>query len=221
MNSDLHILIVDDHPIYKTGLTTVLKRTLGTVTVSEANNGLEAIEVVKNNHIDLVLMDISMPEMNGVEATAQILKWKPDIKIMALTMYCDSRYVYGFFKNGAKGYLLKDADQQEIAKAIKMVLHGDEYYSPKVQLILASVYKDYDNDADSKQVTEEITTMQKEVLRLLCKQYSSEEIADELHISVFTVRRHRQDLLDRTKSTNLAGLVIYAIEQGIIYVGVK
>jgi DNA-binding NarL/FixJ family response regulator len=214
-------LIVDDHPIFKTGLNTVLKRTLGMATIYEANNGLEAIEIVKSNHIDLILMDISMPEMNGVEATAQILKLKPEIKIIALTMFCDSRYIYGFFKSGAKGYLLKDATQQEIDKAINMVLNGDEYYSPKVQLILASVYKDYESQVTPSKLGVELTQKQKEVLRLLCKQYSSEEIAEELHISVFTVRRHRQDLLDRTMSTNLAGLVIYAIEQGIIYVGVK
>ena len=221
MGNKVNILIVDDHPIFKTGLNTVLKRTLVASNIFEANNGLEAIEIVKNNHIDLILMDISMPEMNGVEATAQILKLKPDIKIIALTMFCDSRYIYGFFKSGAKGYLLKDATQQEIDKAINMVLNGDEYYSPKVQLILASVYKDYESQVAPSKLGVELTQMQKEVLRLLCKQYSSEEIAEELHISVFTVRRHRQDLLDRTKSTNLAGLVIYAIEQGIIYVGVK
>ncbi|MCX6186193.1 MAG: response regulator transcription factor [Bacteroidetes bacterium] len=221
MKDAVNILIVDDNPVYKTGLKTVLTKTNLFASIFEAKNGIEAIVIVKTEEIDLILMDISMPEMNGVEATAKILKLKPNIKIIALTMFCDSRYVYEIFKNGAKGYLLKDANNQEICKAIQMVLNGDEYYSPKVQVILASVYRDYNKHSSKYDEHFEITSMQKEVLQLLCKQYSSEDIAKELNLSVNTVYRHRQDLLDRTKSSNLAGLVIYAIEQGIIYVGVK
>jgi DNA-binding NarL/FixJ family response regulator len=221
MKDKANILIVDDHPIFKTGLKTVLVKTNLFATFYDAKNGLEAIAIVSKEKIDLILMDISMPEMNGVEATAKIMKIRPNIKIIALTMYCDSRYVYELFKNGAKGYLLKDAPYQEVCKAINMVLKGDEYYSPKVQLILATVYKEYSKGSSKYDEHFEITNMQKQVLQLLCKQYSSEDIAKELGLSVNTVYRHRQDLLDRTKSTNLAGLVIYAIEQGIIYVGVK
>ncbi|MDP1728446.1 MAG: response regulator transcription factor [Bacteroidota bacterium] len=212
--------MVDDHPIFRKGLKNVLIKTHLVARIFEAGNGLEAIELIKKEAIDLVMMDIDMPEMNGVEATAKILKIKPSIKIIALTMYCEPKYVYELCKKGAKGYLLKDSPTSEICKAINMVLTNQEYYSSKVQSILVKVYRDYDKELPKFDTSNKITKAQKEVLILLCQQNSTEDIAQKLHISSNTVNRHRQDLLYRTGSINLAGLVIYAIEHELIEVSI-
>ncbi|MEI6508010.1 MAG: LuxR C-terminal-related transcriptional regulator [Bacteroidota bacterium] len=124
-------------------------------------------------------------------------------------------------KSGVKGYLLKDANPKEITKAISMILNNEDYYTPRVQNILATAFRDFDKTLPAFNHEHQITKAQTCVLKLLCKQYSSEEIATELNISVPTVHRHRQDLLDRTESINLAGLVIYALEHGLISFNMK
>jgi len=216
-----NILIVDDHPIFITGLKNLLRKTNYFDKIFEASNGKEAIIVVEAEDIDIVMMDIEMEEMNGIEATRNILSIKPDIKVITLTMFCDPKNIYEMCKSGVKGYLLKDANSREITKAMSMILNSEDYYSPRVQSILATVYRDFDHTLPEFNQELQITKAQTDVLKLLCKQYSSEEIATELNISAKTVHRHRQDLLDRTESINLAGLVIYAAEHGIISLSMK
>jgi DNA-binding NarL/FixJ family response regulator len=218
MQAKTNVLIVDDHPVYRSGLRNVLSKTHFFSRIYEAENGIEALEVARLNEVDLVIMDIDMPGMNGVEATLKIRALRPEIKVIALTMFCNPLYIYEISRNGARGYLLKDAPTHEISKAIYMVLNDEEYYSARVQHILAKVYRDYDESLPRYDPSLVITRAQLDVLLLLCRQHSSEEIANELNISLNTVHRHRQDLLDRTGSRNLAGLVIYAIEHGLVHV---
>lgn len=220
MAAKVNILIVDDHPVFRRGLRNLLLKTNLASRIFEAGNGFEAIEVVKNEEVELVLMDIDMHGINGVDTTKHIIDFKPRIKIIAITMFCEPKFVYQICKNGAKGYLLKDAPIQEISKAINMVLCNEEYYSSKVQTILASVYRDNDKELPKLYSNIELTNAQKRVLVLLCQQKSTDEIALELTISVHTVNRHRHDLLERTNSDNLAGLVIYAIEHKLIEVNI-
>ncbi len=214
----INILVVDDHPVFRRGLRNLLLKTNLASRIFEAGNGLEAIEVVKKEEVDLVLMDIDMPGINGVDTTKHIIDFKLGIKVIAITMFCEPKFVYEICKNGAKGYLLKDATIQEISKAINMVLCNEEYYSSKVQTILASVYRDNNKELPKQYSKIELTNAQKRVLVLLCRQKSTDEIAVELKISAHTVNRHRHDLLERTNSNNLAGLVIYAIEHKLIEV---
>lgn len=218
MADKTNILITDDHPVYRSGLKNILRKTGLFDRIFEASNGKEAVSTVEKEDIAVVMMDIEMDVMNGVDATAAILKIKPLTKVVALTMFSEPKFIYQICKNGAKGYLLKDAHPVEITKAINMILNDEEYYSPRIQSILAQVYRDLDRALPKFDPDNIITTAQSNVLKLLCAQYSSEEIANELGLSVKTVNRHRQDLLLRTKSINLAGLVIYAIEHSLIKV---
>ena len=162
--------------------------------------------------IDLVFMDVDMPNMNGVEATKQISLIAPHVKIIAITMFCEPKYVLEMLKSNVAAYLVKDSPPTEITRAIQLVLQGDQYYSSKVQEIIVNSAKD--NDSIAKEFA--ITATQREVLILLCKQYSTNEIVEKLNIARNTVNRHRQELLDRTQAKNLAGLVIYALKHKII-----
>jgi|DEB19_MinimDraft_2_1074335.scaffolds.fasta_scaffold38455_1 DNA-binding NarL/FixJ family response regulator len=214
-NSKIQLLVVDDHPIFRKGLLNVLSKTNRFSRTHEASNGAEAIEILgKFPQIEMIFLDIEMPIMNGVEAAKIILAQHPNLKIIVTTMFCEPKYIHEMCKQKVSAYILKDSKMNEITKAIDMVLDGQQYYSKKVQDVIVSGYQ---NDNKKQKETEDlkITVSQKQVLLLLCKQYSNIEIAHELHISELTVKRHRQDLLDRTGSRNLAGLIIYAIENNI------
>ncbi len=221
MANKYHILLTDDHPVFRNGLKNILRKTNYFDKIFEASNGTEAMKIVEEEEIDIIMMDIEMEGMNGIEATRNILAMKPEIKVVTLTMFCDPKKIYEMCKSGVKGYLLKDANPREITKAVSMILDNEEYYSPRVQSILANVYRDFDHSLPEYDQDHQITKAQTDVLKLLCKQYSSEEIAAELEISTKTVHRHRHDLLIRTESINLAGLVIYAMEHGILKVNMK
>ena len=206
-------LIVDDHPLFRTGLKNVLLKMHLFQKIHEAKDGLDALNKINEIPIDLVFMDVDMPNMNGVEATKQISVLAPHIKIIAITMFCEPKYVLEMLKSNVAAYLVKDSPPTEITRAIQLVLQGDQYYSSKVQEIIVNSAKD--NDNISKEVA--ITATQKEVLVLLCNQYSTNEIVEQLKIARNTVNRHRQELLDRTQAKNLAGLVIYALKHKIIH----
>jgi DNA-binding NarL/FixJ family response regulator len=214
------LLITDDHPIFRNGLKNILKRTGLFSEIMEASNGIEAMKTVAENQVDLILMDVDMPDMNGVETTQKIMALHPEMNIVALTMFCKPRMVYDLCKSGIKGYLLKDTEPDEMKKALHMILQGEEYYSAKVQRVLAQALREYDSKA-GRGKSSEITETQKQVLIHLCNQKSTDEIADLMHISPHTVTRHRQELLERTGSVNLAGLVLYALENGIISMSSK
>lgn len=216
MNNELAtVLITDDHHIFRNGLINILKRIKLFSKFLEAANGNEALLVAQQHQVDMVLMDIDMPDMNGIEATQKILASNPTIKVIALTMFCNPEHVYEMCKAGIKGYLLKDTEPAEMYKAIRMVLNGEEYYAAKVQAVLTHVLREREKGANSKS---EITDTQKKVLRYLCNQMSTDEIAAEMGISSNTVNKHRQELLERTDSINLAGLVLYAVKNKIIEV---
>ncbi len=212
----LNILIVDDHPIFRNGLKNVLRKMPFVSKIHQAINGVEAIKMLKTLKVEIILMDIDMPEMNGLEASAFIGKEHPEIKIIVLTMLCEPKLIYGMLKNGVSGFLLKDGDPHEISRALRAVSKDDSYFSPPVQAILTDVYRDYDHSLPPYDPNHKMSPAQTEVLLLLCKQYSSAEIAEELNITIHTVHRHRQDLMQNSGSKNLVGLVIYAIEHGLL-----
>ncbi len=209
-------LIVDDHPMYSAGLKNALSKTYKFDKIEEASNGKAAVDMIKiNPKIDVIFMDIDMPIMNGVEASKLILEYNPQIKIIVTTMFSEPKYIKQMVQLNVIGYLLKDSNLGEITKALDMVLDNQQYYSPKVQVLILDAYKEIDKRKKPNTTQDEITNSQKQVLALLCLQHSNAEIAKKLSISELTVKRHRQDLLERTGSKNLAGLIIYAIENNI------
>ena len=210
--TQVSILLVDDHQMVREGLKSIFENDDNYFIAAEAMNGIEALNLLKEIKVDIVLTDISMPGMDGVELTKTIKKNDPLQKIIALTMLGESQHIKQMLKAGVSGYLLKNCGSKELKKAITRVLEGESYFSPEVSQIIM-------NDLTGKQhgsrmATEiELSDREKEILHLIIREYSNQEIADTLFISPRTVDAHKRNLLDKTGSKNIAGLVLYAIEK--------
>jgi len=202
------VVIVDDHKLFRDGLKFILSESGIAEVIAEASNGKEFLTLLTNIKPDLVLMDINMPVMNGIESSKRGLEIYPDMNILVLSMYGDEEYYNTMIDLGVKGFLLKDADTSELKIAINKILEGGSYFSQ--QLLL--------NIINSRQVqdTVKLTRREKEILVLICQGHSNNTISDELHISSRTVERHRAELLDKTQSSNSISLVIYAIKNGLV-----
>ncbi len=210
----LKILLADDHKIVRDGLQSLITKQPGMEVVGEAENGRMTVQLARELRPDVIIMDISMPDLNGIEAARQILAETPDVKIIALSMHSDRRFVTGILGAGASGYLLKDCAFQELAEAIRTVVADRYYLSPGITGV---VVKDYvsqvrTTDALSSDV---LTAREREVLQLIAEGKSTKEIASELHVSVKTVETHRQNTMQKLNIHNVAGLTRYAIREGL------
>ncbi len=203
----ISLLVADDHHIFRDGLASILKRLAYVADVFHAENGLAVLNHPKLELVDIVLMDINMPVMNGIETTMKLLKKIPDKKIIAMTMHDSEEYVKLMMDGGCMGYLLKSADFGEIDKALKNVATGKKYMSQEVNDLFyeTSLQNSPSHSFNEREI---------EILRLVCKEYSTKEISDALYVSVKTIELYRQKLLTKTNSKNTAGLVVYAIEKG-------
>lgn len=209
----IKVLLVDDHIMIRDVLKSYLAE--DRFNVDEASHGQEALQMYSQGNYDLVITDIDMPHMDGISLTEEIRKLNKDQTILVLTMIIDSTYVRRMLKAGVSGYLSKDSDKEEILEAIDVVLSGDNYYSRQITKTIM-------DNLSSKQATRSnvvyempLSEREKEVLHLITKEYSNQEIADKLFISVRTVDAHKRNLLDKTGAKNVAGLVIYAIERQV------
>jgi DNA-binding NarL/FixJ family response regulator len=193
------------------GLRMIFDQDNDYMVVGEANNGHEGLKVLSENEVDVVLTDINMPVMDGVQFTKELRSTYPDLPVIALTMLGESQHIKKMLAAGASGYLLKNCGTAELKKAIEKTLKGASYYSPEVSMIVMESL----SGLKSKKVAMEvpITDREKQVLHLVVKEYTNQEIADELFISTRTVDAHKRNLLDKTGSKNVAGLVLYAIEK--------
>ncbi|MEQ8338094.1 MAG: response regulator transcription factor [Cyclobacteriaceae bacterium] len=209
------IILVDDHKIIRDGLKMYFDGNEDYVVEAEAENGIQALEILAEKSFDLVITDISMPEMDGITLAQEIKAKYPDQKVMALTMMGENQHIKHMLAAGVNGYILKNSDKSEIMNAIKTILNGENYYSGSVTKIII------DGIAGKKKPTQRLTletpltTREKEVLKLIVKEYSNKEIADQLFISVRTVDAHKRNLLEKTGCKNIAGLVVYALEHNI------
>ncbi len=211
------LFLVDDHKIFREGLKHLIEvEEVGTV-VAEAGNGQEFLLKLEDATPDIVLMDISMPLMNGIEATQMAREKFPDLKVLALSMHGDEEYYYKMIEAGVKGFLLKDSGIKEIERAIFAVLEGESYFSNELlrQIISGMNSKKSNESAVEK---DGISTRELEVLRLICAGLTNEEIADKLCISAQTVKGHRSNLLSKTNCKNSASLVMYAIKNKVVEV---
>ena len=209
------ILLVDDHKIIRDGLKLYFEGNDKYAVAAEAASAREALKLLEENDYDIVITDISMPEMDGIRFTQELKVFKPEQKVMALTMISENQHIKHMLSAGVNGYILKNADKSEIFKPIDTILSDENYFSSEVTKIIM------DNMAGkkkpSKRLTLEtpLTRREKEVLELIVKEYSNQEIADALFISVRTVDAHKRNLLEKTGCKNIAGLVVYAIEHNI------
>ena len=184
------------------------------VVVAEAENGREALRLCGAQQPDVVIMDIGMPDMNGIEATHLMQRDFPDIKVIALSMHSDKRYVAEMLKAGAVGYLMKDCASDELVQAVQAVMKGNRYLSPQLSDILASSLIGKPA-AKEEQVFEVLSGREREILQLIAEGYTAKEIGDKLCISPKTVDSHKKHIMERTKTSSIAGLTKYAIKAGI------
>ncbi len=214
MAEKLRIYIVDDHTLFREGLKFLLSKSELISEIHEASNGIEILKNISTIDPDIILMDIEMPELNGIDATKEILELMPDAKIIALSMYSDEIYYSEMIEAGAKGFLLKNSKFEDVMKAIFEVNEGNNYFSPE---ILDAIIKNMNKKIKPK-VKTGLTKREIDILYNICKGFSNQEIANNQYLSKRTVDKHRENILIKTESKNTAGLVIYAIKNGIFKV---
>ena len=214
--SAIRVLLVDDHTLFRSGLRALLQSFGGIAVVAEAADGREALQLVSQQRPDVVLMDITMPDLNGLEATAQIAHDFPAVKIVVLSMHPDDAYVNRALKAGASGYLLKTASGAELELAIRAVARGDVYLGPRVAKRVIPGYLATGIELPAE--IERLTPRQREILQLIAEGCTSKQIAQRLGLSVKTVERHRVELMHRLEIHDIAGLVRWAIRHGLVAV---
>lgn len=211
-----NIMLVDDHKLIRDALRSYLEKNKEYHIVAEASNGIEALDHMAKEAIDLVVMDMNMDKMDGLECTEKILEIYPNCKVLVLTMLNETLHIKRMLKAGASGYVLKSAQQEEVLKAIEMVLSGGNYYSSEVtSTVMSNISGGKKSKSSMFEVDPGITKREKEVLKLICKEYTNQEIADELFISLRTVDAHKRNLLEKTGAKNVAGLVLYTINKNM------
>jgi DNA-binding NarL/FixJ family response regulator len=210
------IVIAEDHTILREGLKALLSLNTELVVVGEAQDGREAVRIASELKPDLMLMDLSMPRMNGIEAIKEIKKQHPEIKIIVLTVYKTEEYVLASLQAGADGYILKEANHAEFLLAIKNVLMGKHYLSPEISGKVIEGYLKGQQDHAPLTVWDTLTSREREILKLVGEGYKNREIADELCISLKTVEKHRENLMKKLDLHTASALTSYAIEKGLV-----
>ena len=210
----IRILLADDHKITRQGLRSLLEKQKDMEVVAEADNGRSAVQLAAELDPDIIIMDVTMPDLNGVEAAKQILAKSPEIKIIALSMHSDALFVTEMLKSGASGYLLKDCAFEELTRAIRTVADDKTYLSPAISGV---VIEDYLHRLNTTDFTgpDILTDREKEVVQLMAEGNSTKQIALKLHISVKTVETHRRQIMNKLDIHNVAELTKYAIRKGI------
>jgi DNA-binding NarL/FixJ family response regulator len=219
MKSLPKVIIVDDHTLFREGMHLLIeKEGLGEV-VAEAQNGNEFLKLLNSQHPDIVLMDIEMPQMNGIDATQKALEIRPNIKILALTMQSSKDDYIKMVKAGVMGFVLKTAGKYEFQRAITTILAGEQYFCNEIlQKLVSSLIEQPTSNPNSNQDKNKLTDKESVVLQHLCKGLSVSEIAEKIHRSVKTVEKHRSSLLEKTNTKNTINLILYAIKNKMVEV---
>jgi two-component system, NarL family, response regulator NreC len=210
------VLIVDDHGILRAGLRLVLERASDLTVVGEAADGREAVDWIAKHDAEVVVMDVAMPGLNGVEAAAQILRRRPACRVVMLSMHNDETYVLRCLRAGACGYVLKESAEGELIDAIRATLAGRSYFSPKVQRLLREEHVEQLRRAGADDAFETLTEREREVLQLIAEGNTNKEIAGRLFLSVLTVETHRKKVLEKLGARGTPELVLYAVRRGLV-----
>jgi len=207
----IRILLVDDHAVVRQGFKMILGAQPDMEIIGEAGNGREAVELADQLRPDIVVMDVAMPELNGIEATRRLSTALPNTRVLALSMHKDSVYVREMLKAGAKGYLLKDSVEHDLLDAVRTLARGGEYISPAVQSALNSPYR-----MAATTPLDLLTSREREVLQLIAEGKTNKEVAVLLNISVFTVDAHRGRIMEKLNVHNVNELVRFAVRHGLV-----
>jgi two-component system response regulator NreC len=210
----IRILLADDHKITRQGLRSLLEKQHDMEVIAETEEGRTAVRLVRELLPDVVIMDVTMPDLNGIEATRQIVGEFPDVKVIALSMHSDSLFVTEMLRSGASAYLLKDCAFEELARAIHTVTAGKTYLSPSISGVVVDDYLHRLSKADFSD-SRVLTDREREVLQLMAEGKSTKQIALKLHISVKTVETHRRQMMDKLDIHTVAELTKYAIRKGL------
>jgi two-component system, NarL family, response regulator NreC len=213
---NVRILLADDHNILRDGIRLLLERQPGFVVVGEAADGREIVELAREQHPDVIVMDIGMPNMNGIEATRRIVEKQPETGVVILSMHYDESYVLRSLKAGAKAYLLKDALKAELISAIRAVSEGRSFFSPKISRVLQEDYVEALGRKDADDSYELLTDREREILQLVAEGKTNKEIAGILNVSLYTVDTHRTHILQKLNLHSVPELILYAVRKGII-----
>jgi len=211
----IKVMIADDHAIFRDGFKLLLKDQRDAALIGEAANGRELIQRVEELHPNIVITDIKMPGTDGIELCRQLRTHYPDVDVIALSMFSDDHLIADMLEAGAKGYLLKNTNRAELLQAIRTVYEGGTYYSPATSEKLARLIGKNKFLLPKKQLEVRLSAREKEILHLICEQYTTREIAGALNLSIRTVESYRLSLHEKTRSRNSIGVVIYAIRHGL------
>ena len=211
------VLLADDHTIVRQGFRLLLEAEPDIAIVGEAETGRHAVQLAKKLLPDVVVMDIAMPLLNGVEATRQIIKEVPSAKVLVLSSYSDDEYVHGLTEAGAAGYLLKQTAAADLIKAVREAKKGNAFFSPAISKRLMNHYREtLLRGVPVRRRTDVLTSREAEVLQLIAEGKANKQIAAELSVSVKTVEKHRQQLMNKLNIHTIAGLTRYAISKGVV-----
>jgi len=209
-----NIIIVDDHLIFRQGLKSIITIENIANVIGEASNGLELLKLLSDLKPDLVLMDIDMPHMNGLDATEKAMELMPELKIIAFSMFSDEEYYYKMIDRGVKGFILKTSGIKELENAIQNVMSGDSYFSNE---LLRKIINNFGHSTNNKPVLQDnLTEREIEILQQICLGLSTDEIAEKLFISPKTVKSHKSNLLEKTVCKNTPALILFAIKNKIV-----
>jgi two-component system, NarL family, response regulator NreC len=212
----LRVLLADDHIVMRSGLRALLERQPNLEVVGESENGRNAVDLAGSLKPDVVIMDIGMPILNGIEATKTIVTAQPATAVIILSMHADESYVMRALKAGARGYLLKDSAPADLISAIQAVSQSKSFFSPKVSRILAEDYVRVLKQKGGVDSYDLLTSREQEILQLLAEGKANKEVATALNISPYTVETHRKHILEKLNLHNPAELILYAVRKGII-----
>ena len=212
----IRVLLADDHTLIRAGLRLVVEQHPEFTVVGEANDGREAVAMAESLKPDVVVMDIAMPHLNGVEAARQIVNRAPQTAVVILSMHSDESYVIRSLKAGARAYLLKDSAESDLIAAIHAIMDGKSFFSPLVRRILKEDYMHQLAEMGAEDTYELLTTREREVLQLVAEGKSNKEVANLLNLSLYTVETHRTHILQKLNIHSVPELILYAVRKGII-----
>jgi two-component system, NarL family, response regulator NreC len=212
----IRILLADDHTVMRSGLRLLLERQANFVVVGEAADGRQAVELAAAEKPDVVVMDIAMPHLNGVEAARQIVNRAPQTAVVILSMHSDESYVIRSLKAGARAYLLKDSAESDLISAIHAITEGKSFFSPLVRRILKEDYMHQLAEMGAEDTYELLTNREREVLQLVAEGKSNKDVANLLNLSLYTVETHRTHILQKLNLHSVPELILYAVRKGII-----
>ena len=212
----LRVMLADDHAILRAGLKLVIEREPDMLVVAEAVDGRTAVDLAPGSDADVLVMDVAMPQLNGIEAARQILAKKPGLAVVILSMHIDESYVLRSLKAGARGYLLKESAETDVIAAIRAVALGKSFFSPRVTRLLQEEYVQRLQEDGKEDSYEALTPREREILQMIAEGQVNKDIANKLNLSLYTVETHRGNILQKLGLRSAAEVVLYAVRKGIV-----